>query len=188
MLHPQVVKSVPIVPTSAAFAGAILISPWIILTTDAPSYAENKDVDAVSRDALERWGAAVLRQAPDEYSPFVEPGKAQEEWFNGIETIFERLFITAGDKECMRDDINGFARNLKKRFGTRSEGFTPSIKDEVSQQDHPKVTFLLEKGGVHDHSLVDFEVGETRLVETTRILVDWLADGFPGDRTRHKHF
>lgn len=186
ILHPEIVKSVPSVPMSAAFAGAILISPWIVLTTDAPSYAENEDVDAISPGALERWGAAVLRQAPGEYASFIEPGKAPEGWFSGIETIFERIFITAGEKECMRDDINVLAEDLKARYTAHKRTSVPSIKDEQAQHGNPKVTFLLEKGGVHDNSLVDFEVGETKLVETTRIIVDWLVAGMAGHGAQGK--
>ncbi|KAF9461132.1 Alpha/Beta hydrolase protein [Collybia nuda] len=179
ILHPGIVKSIPSAPIWAPFAGAILISPWVVLTTDSPSYAENESVDAVSRDGLERWGAAVLQQASDEYSSFVEPGKAPEGWFSGVESILGRLFITAGDKECMRDDISALAGTLQEHYAMHhnKKMSVPVMKDEEFPHGNRNVTFMLEKGGVHDHSLVDFEVGETRLVETTRILIDWLAGG-----------
>lgn len=174
ILHPGFVKSVPPLNLSASLAGVILISPWVVLSTDAPSYAENKDNDAVSPDALGRWGAAVIRQTPEEeYLPFLEPGTAGNGWFNGINTIIERVFVTAGQKECMRDDITRFGGVLKKHYASHE-------KSEDPHRDGSDLIFLIEKDGVHDHSLVDFEVGETHLVETMDILINWLVVGILG--------
>jgi hypothetical protein len=87
---------------------------------------------------------------------FAEPGKAPAAWFADV--LVERALVTAGARECMKDDIVGFAEGLKVH--------------------HMAVELAVQKNGLHVDPYLDFMVGEKRLGILTPLLIDWFAAGF----------
>jgi acetyl esterase/lipase len=67
-------------------------------------------------------------------SALAEPAKAPEDWFEGVGGL---IFITAGEREVMRDSI---AERLEKH--------------------HTKVELIVQEGGLHDMFIDFFHAGE----------------------------
>ncbi|KAJ7777340.1 Alpha/Beta hydrolase protein [Mycena metata] len=155
-LHPA--HSVPELRLSAPIRGILAISPWVCLTADSKSYTENDGNDMVRKKTLEAWGREILSGFPKDYGAFSEPAKAPDSWFEGAPRIVERVLITAGDAECMRDDIVEFSATFKKH--------------------HSDTEFVVQKGGLHEDMYLDFFVKERKLGSLTPLIVEWLAAGF----------
>ncbi|KAJ7281820.1 hypothetical protein C8J57DRAFT_1500501 [Mycena rebaudengoi] len=137
--------------------GTCLISPWVFLTVDSPCHSENDEIDYLSRRGMKHVGALILDGVPETDRAFAEAAKAPEGWFEGVDRIANRVLITAGSVECLRDDIVIFGEGLKKH--------------------HPNVELVVQKGGLHDMFL-DFFVKEKKLGNLTPLIVEWLAAGF----------
>ncbi|KAG6844167.1 hypothetical protein H0H87_009286 [Tephrocybe sp. NHM501043] len=153
ILHP--VPSVPRLTLSSPFSGAYAMSPWVNLTSDTGSMITNGDSDVIGREALIYWGNIVLNGVLEEYRPYLEPYYAPEDWFANMSSVVKRVFITAGDAECLRDSIVVFA-------------------DRVAKQ-HPAVQFLLQKHGVHNDPFFDFMGSGQVRGELTPPILDFFA-------------
>lgn len=134
------------------------MSPWVSLTADTGSHAANNKSDVISARGLAYWGKAVLDGVPDSHRAYAEAAKAPESWFKGIDTLVDRILITGGEAECLRDDITQFADSLGKL--------------------HPAMTLVIQKHGVHNDPYFDFMAKESKLGELTPLVVSWLAAGF----------
>ncbi|KAJ7270930.1 Alpha/Beta hydrolase protein [Mycena rebaudengoi] len=156
ILHPR--DAVPKIELSAPIRGALLVSPWVSLTGESKSHFEYDGIDFVSRDVLKDWGSIVLSGIPEADRAFGEAAKAPEWWFDGVDRLVDRVLITAGGAECLRDDIVVFAEAFKKH--------------------HPTVEFIVQKDGLHEDLFLDFFANEKKLVSLTPLVVEWLAAGF----------
>ncbi|KAJ7730361.1 Alpha/Beta hydrolase protein [Mycena maculata] len=159
MLHPR--ADMPEIHLAAPLRGAYLISPWVNLTADSKSHTENDGRDFIGKETLRGWGALILADVPEADSAFAEPVRAPEWWFKGVDRLVERVLVTAGGAECLRDDIVVVGEALKKH--------------------HAKTEIVVQAGGLHEDMFLDFLVNESKLGSLTPLTVAWLAAGFTED-------
>lgn len=112
----------------------------------------------ISKKALADWGRQILAGSPESNGAFIQPAKAPESWFAGVNGVVDRVLITAGGAECLHDDIVEFGQRLKTH--------------------HRNVELVVQKGGLHDDPLLDFFTREKKLGSITPLVVDWIASGF----------
>ncbi|KAJ7619279.1 Alpha/Beta hydrolase protein [Roridomyces roridus] len=161
ILHP--LPNVPLVPTlSAPLRGILLISPWTNLTADSPSHSQNGSFDSVGPTTLSDWGSRTkdAMTDPEREAPFVEAVRAPEGWFAGIDKLVERVLVTAGGVESLRDDVVLVGEMLKKEI--------------------PGTEVVVQPGGMHEDMYLDFSAKEDlgRLGTLTPLIVEWVAAGF----------
>jgi len=137
--------------------GIYLMSPWVLLTGTEGSMTSNGGKDIVSPTSINMWGHQVLDGIPDSQLPYVEATKAPESWFKEMDAAVERVLITAGSAECLRDPIEVFAKQIC------------SV--------HDGATFWMQENGVHDDPYFDI-FGEKTLGKTTPQILEWFATGF----------
>ncbi|KAJ6630112.1 Alpha/Beta hydrolase protein [Mycena sp. CBHHK59/15] len=155
-LHP--LERVPEIHFSAPIRGAHLISPCVSLTADSASHTENDGVDFLSKSTAVDWGNQILAPIPEADRPFAEAAKAPEGWFKGVDRLVDRVLVTAGGAEILRDDIVYFGDSFKKH--------------------HPNTELVVQKDGLHEDMYLDFLVKEKKLGSLTPLTVEWLAAGF----------
>lgn len=156
ILHP--LNGVPRVELSAPLRGAYLMSPWISLSGQGGSLVSEDDNDIIGTKCIAEWSELVLDGIPDSQRPYIEAIKAPEAWFKNAKTVVDRVLITAGDAECLKDEIIVFADHFCR--------------------DHDGARFVMQKHGVHNDPYLDFLTMEAKVGELTPIIWDWLADGF----------
>lgn len=159
MLHPR--EGIPEIRLPAPLLGAYLISPWVNLTGDSKSHTENDGRDFVTARALKTWGTEILAHVPAADRPFAEAVRAPEAWFAGVDGLVDRVLVTAGGAECLRDDIVVFGEAFKKH--------------------HAKTELVVQNGGLHEDMFLDFLVNETKVGSLTPLTVEWLAAGFTAE-------
>ncbi len=145
------------------FRGACLISPWVSLSGEigAETFRRNSKTDVISSDDLLLWAEPSLRDLPDSALPFIEPAKAPEAWFSGMDKLVERILITSGSVECMHEAHNYFVER--------------HLKDYCSN-----VQYVVQKDGVHDEVLHEFALYNRPVSELAPLIVNWIAQGFSG--------
>ena len=136
------------------------MSPWVELTGYAGSMSSNDDSDILSTKCINDWGHMVLDGIPDSQLPYIEPIRASESWFKGIDAVIERILITSGSAECMRDPIEIFAKQICSL--------------------HDNATFWEQDNGVHDDPYFDFVAKTSKPGNSSFApqILDWLAAGF----------
>lgn len=156
ILHP--LKGVKPLSLPAPIRGIYLVSPWVSLTTKEGHPADATDI--ITSYNLAEWGKEVLRDVPSSQNVYAEAVNAPESWFKGVDKVVERVLITAGGAECLKDDIVRFDNLLRKH--------------------HQKVDLVIQKGGVHDDPFIDFMLGNgnTKLVDVTAVIIEWMFRGF----------
>ena len=155
-LHP--VAGVPELSLSAPLGGVYMMSPWVRLVDKDRQYLYNNDNkgDIVTSKTLNYWGLEVLRDAPKEAIPYLEPNSGPPKWLNGIDRCVKRVFISAGEVECLRDEIIKYQETFKEH--------------------HKDVTFVLQANGNHNDPYWDFSTNEKDLGELTPKILDWLDE------------
>ncbi|KAF8064398.1 Alpha/Beta hydrolase protein [Lyophyllum atratum] len=156
LLHP--VPSVPRLTLSAPLRGANLISPWVSLTSKTGSMLSNDSSDVIGIKCLTYWGREVLDGVKEEHIPYLEASKAPEGWFDGLPEVVDRVLITGGDAEALRDTIVVFADRMCRV--------------------HPRAEFILQKYGVHNDPYFDFFTMERNKGEVTPRILEWFEAGF----------
>lgn len=159
LLHP--LPSVPAftLPEGARFRSMYLMSPWVALIgDDTESWDTNKANDIFTPESLQGWGKRVLASVPESKLPYADVANAPKGWFLGVEKLVERILITTGSSECLRDAD-------KRLFESHLNGC------------HSNVQFVVQEGGVHDDPLFDFVLNE-KVGKLTPIILDWFADGY----------
>ncbi|KAJ7500944.1 hypothetical protein B0H11DRAFT_2225332 [Mycena galericulata] len=116
-----------------------------------------------SARTLAAWGGQILAGVPGADRPFAEAVRAPEGWFAGADRHVERVLVTAGSAECLRDDIIMFREAFKKH--------------------HPNTELLVQTGGLHEDVFLDFKVKERKLASVTPLIVEWLATRFTAEST-----
>lgn len=156
ILHPF--PGVPRVELSAPLRGAYLMSPWMSFTVQTASAITNGVSDAIGDGVIASWGSHVLAGIPESQRPYLEAVKAPDTWFEKIGTVVDRILITGGDAERLRDDIITFNTQICRHHGD--------------------VQFILQKYGVHNDPQFDFMTKEKKLGELTPLIVEWFTNGF----------
>jgi len=156
ILHP--LDGVPRISLAGRIKGVYLMSPWTLLAGSTGSRTSNDASDVVGAGTFAYCGRKVLAGAPDSSRVYLEASKVPDQWFAGVEGLVERVFVSAGDAECLRDDI----AEVVGRLSTH----------------HSRVTFVLQRGGVHNDPFFDFLARESRVGDLTRQILDWVAEGF----------
>ncbi|KAK0444377.1 Alpha/Beta hydrolase protein [Armillaria borealis] len=143
------------------FRGACLISPWVSPSgeIDAETFRRNSKTDVIGSDDLLLWAEPSLRDLPDSALPFIEPAKAPEAWFSGMDKLVERILITSGGAECMHEAHNYFHERHLKDY-------------------HSNVQYVAQKDGVHDEVLHEFALYNRPVGELAPLIVNWIATGF----------
>ena len=157
ILHP--VEGVPELSLSAPLGGVYMMSPWVRLVDNSRKYLytnADSDDDMMSGELLNHWGATVLRGAPKEAVPYLEPNSAPTMWLDGIDRWVKRVLISAGDLECLRDEIVKYQEEFRKH--------------------HEDVMFILQANGIHNDPFWDFATHEKGLGELTPRILDWLDE------------
>ncbi|KAJ7615366.1 Alpha/Beta hydrolase protein [Roridomyces roridus] len=154
VLHPH--PSVPVLTLAEPIRAVYPLSPWTGLLGETASHDENDKIDCVNKEVLVWLGRRITQGFPDEYLAFAEAMKAPSGWFEGAERVVDSIVITAGEKECLRDDILVFGEIIKKNHG--------------------KVEVVVQPGGLHVDMFLDFAAGEKedRLGMLTPLLLDRL--------------
>lgn len=134
------------------------MSPWTSLTGDTGSHLENDHYDILRAHCLSAWGGDVLAHVPLDQRSYVEVTKAPEDWLKGIDGVLDRILITAGSVECLRDDI--------------------ILLGEIVRKLHTKTEVLITANGVHDDPLKYIMVDPTNLGDDTPVIVRWFGEGF----------
>jgi acetyl esterase/lipase len=147
--HPPI----PLLPVSSPFQGAILHSPWVLLSASSPSYTRNRFKDFMTGSTLTRWAAAYQGSAvPDAYN---NPLVVAPEWWAGLQV--RDVLIEAGSDEIMIDDIRAFAERFTEGFGQE------------------QTRTIVVEGDVHDEFIIDYMFGHKDR-EQIRVLKEWICD------------
>ncbi|KAJ7222317.1 Alpha/Beta hydrolase protein [Mycena pura] len=159
VMHP--LASVPEIRLPGPLRGAFLISPWVSLSATSKSHTENDGRDIFTRRTLAAWGAEILKDTPPSDNAYVEAVRAPEDWFAGVERLVDRVLISSGGVELLRDDIVAFGEAFKKH--------------------HKETELVVQKDGLHEDMYFDFVLGEKKLSSLTPLTVEWLAAGFSAE-------
>ncbi|PFH45237.1 hypothetical protein AMATHDRAFT_161574 [Amanita thiersii Skay4041] len=159
MLHP--LEGVPQLTVKQPFRGVYAMSPWVSLTADTGSYFANSGTDILPREMFLALGSVALTgvQAPQK-NAYIQPLHAPSGWWAGADRHVDRFLITAGEKECLYEDIVVFGKQFCEE--------NPDANVRVVEQPN----------GVHNDPFFDFMVMEPKLGVLTPIIVDWFANGF----------
>jgi len=104
ILHP--LPSIPAPPVLAQpLAGALLISPWCPSGVEAPSYTRNDTKDLLPAHFYRSIENLNKEGRTPELEHYVEVVSAPAAWWNGLDGVYARFFITAGENECFFDHI-----------------------------------------------------------------------------------
>ncbi|SJL16529.1 uncharacterized protein ARMOST_20055 [Armillaria ostoyae] len=163
MLHPIPGVEPLILPPGTKLGGGYLLSPWISVGgTDVPnSFEENNHTDITSADTLREWGAPVLKAVPQSQIPYMEASHAPQGWFDGAENLINKLLITVGEFEPLRDSI----------VTLYEKHFKAWPKD--------RVTYCYQPGGNHNDPYYDFFWGANPsefASSLTPTVVQWMYD------------
>ncbi|KAI0249959.1 Alpha/Beta hydrolase protein [Lactifluus subvellereus] len=155
ILHPH--PSLPTAPTfQEPFGGALLISPWAEFGTDAPSYARNGARDLVPVCTYRLFEDAVRPGVTPALQHHLEPGRAPRGWWNGLERVYGRVLITAGEHEALIDQIQAAAAAI--------------AEDGVGD-----TTAFVLPGGVHEDFVEAFGSGEGERGDDYKLAVSWVS-------------
>jgi acetyl esterase/lipase len=113
ILHP--LPSIPPPPKlSEPLGGGVLISPWNALNVDAPSYTRNNGKDVLLIPAYEFVLSLASAGVTPEVRSYGEPLSAPPSWWEGLDTVYGRLLITAGEHECPFDHVMQSSKILSR--------------------------------------------------------------------------
>jgi acetyl esterase/lipase len=156
LVHPLESERVPALSLPAPFKGAYLMSPWVDLSDIFGTLSGGDDTDILTSKVLKYWGSQVLGSGPTKHRGYIEANSAVDDWWKGVDAFVDRIFISAGEDECLRNEII--------RFKSTFEHFHSHVKLEVH-------------GGVHNAPFIGYAVGE-KDGSMTDLIIDWLTLGF----------
>jgi acetyl esterase/lipase len=142
ILHPLSSISAP--PTlTQPLAGGLLISPWNIYNVDAPSYARNDMKDVLDLPCYMFLNDLVKRGLDPELQDYSEPTLAPAGWLKGLDKVYSRFCIIAGDEECPIDQTKE-TRDILSRYVSDTE----LVIEEGSAHGEVIYRFATKEGGV----------------------------------------
>jgi len=104
------------------------------------------------------WGSKVLAGADPSAIPYLQAASATRDWLQGVDKCVQRVLISAGGLEFLRDEIVHYGKGVEEH-----------LKD---------TTIIIQENGIHVDPLLDFLVGEKSLGSLTPKILDWLEEGF----------
>ena len=111
------------------FSSAVLISPWVTVSTSATSMQLNKEKDVLTISGLEYWGRNFL--GGKEMDCWNTPLMAEGEWWG--EVPCEEMLVLYGEDELFRDDIEEFCAKLT--VGLRlAVGLVLTLRRQIMQR------------------------------------------------------
>jgi len=159
ILHP--LPSIPPPPAlSQALAGAMLISPWCEYSSDGPSFVRNDRKDFLSQRTCAHFAAIIKAGFTPELEYYCQPLSAPASWWKGLDGVYSRILVTAGENETMMDQII--------ETGTM---ISHHVKDTVT---------IVEPGAVHEEMLLKFATGEGETGKEYDAMVGFLSRAFLG--------
>ena len=159
ILHP--LPSIPLPPAlSQALAGAMLISPWCEYSLDAPSFARNDRKDVLSARSCAYFTAIIKAGLTPELEYHCQPLLAPASWWKGLDGVYSRILVTAGEHECLFDQII--------ETGTM---ISHHVKDTVT---------IVEPEALHEEMLFKFTTGEGGTGKEYDAMVGFLSRAFRG--------
>jgi acetyl esterase/lipase len=156
LLHPLKYENVPFLSLSAPLKGAYLMSPWVDLADIRGTLKRGDPTDMMTSSTLRYWGVQSLKPVPKEYLGYIEANSARDDWWKGVDVFIDRVLITAGREECLKDEILRFSSVFEK------------FHSHVNMQEHD---------GIHDDPLFAVDIGESA-GGATDMIIDWLQAGF----------
>jgi acetyl esterase/lipase len=133
----------------------LLISPWLEYNADAPSFARNHARDYIPLNSWQLFADIVRQGIVPELHNHLEPGIAPRGWWKGLEQVFPRVLITAGEHEGIVDPIQKTAAVIAEE-----------VKD---------TTVFVLPGGVHEDFIDAFAVGEGEREDDYKLVMSWLS-------------
>jgi acetyl esterase/lipase len=137
------------------FGGMLLISPWLEYNTDAPSFARNNTRDVLPHRSWQVCADIIRQGIVPALHNHLEPGIVPRGWWEGLGGVFPRVLITAGEYECLVDQI--------QKTGA-------VIAEEVKD-----TTVFVLPGGVHEDFIEAFASGEGERGDDYKLVVSWLS-------------
>lgn len=132
--------------------GAYLMSPYVNLSGHGGSFESNGDKDILPLKLWREWGLRLLFKIPKTQHDFVQFASGPDNWFNGVAKLVNHVLITAGEDECLHDDVVVFKDKFLKH--------------------HSDVEWIDQKDAVHIEPVWGF-TGKDGEGELTKTLVDW---------------
>ncbi|KAF7974630.1 hypothetical protein HWV62_11616 [Athelia sp. TMB] len=165
-LHPQILDAIPRSPLAPMLdnprsmprlKGIYLLAPYTYhdAAHQSACFKENDGRDFASAAQYWYWGSR-MPCLPREQHPFIEAAAAPLDWFDGADRVVERMLVTAGEYELLRDHIIDFCR--------------------VHLQKFKALTFILVEEGVHGDPILT--IGQPEGAKATEKIVAWLKEGF----------
>ncbi|KAF8901346.1 hypothetical protein CPB84DRAFT_1777614 [Gymnopilus junonius] len=146
--------------------GVYLMSPWVCMESTTASSRANFAYDIIVP-------SPSGSDAPTDSGSGLGSGSA---WFAGLDGIVDRLLMTAGGKEVLRDDIIAFSQTMGK-VKRREFGF---VVQEGGVHVDPLLEFMFMDGkeGKSKGKGKDNAKGEGEVRSLTPMIVSWLAAGY----------
>ena len=159
LLHP--LSSIPPPPAlSQPLAGAMLISPWCAYDPNKPSYVRNDDKDVFPAVTYAHFPQFVTTGLSPELEPHCHPFIAPASWWKGLDGVFARALITAGENEGPFDHIIEIGTTISQ-----------NVKDTLT---------LVETGAVHEEMIFRFATGKDGVGKVYEDMVRFLSRSFMG--------
>ena len=159
VLHP--LASIPPPPVvSQAFAGAVLISPWCSYNVDAPSYSRNDTKDLIPKRTYAFFPTLLKGGLTPELQHHCEPLSAPASWWKGLDGVYARVLITAGEHEGPLDSITETSAMISQ-----------NVRDTVT---------MVEPGGTHEEVIIKFATGNGGSGKDYDGIVEFLSRSFQG--------
>ncbi|CAK1358403.1 unnamed protein product [Cercospora beticola] len=150
--HPDIQPIPENLTSKAKFRGMFMISPWAAMQTGSASFREYDQIDGLS---IARVQYIIDPFDPVEDDVWADPLTAGEKFWAHLPV--ERVIVTAGSIECLRDDGIELGRALKD-----------------AEHDGTQVEVVVAEGEVHVHLAFDYALG-LPMCESRRRLIDWFT-------------
>ncbi|KAJ2913500.1 hypothetical protein MD484_g6928, partial [Candolleomyces efflorescens] len=150
-------------PADLKLRGVLGVSPWFPVNSNlgtARSYEENRASDILAPEGSRDFGRIYAEGVPDSQKPYFDFVSTPKEWFEGLDNAVDRILMTAGEKEVLRDDILEVARGK-------------------ITENHSNTTIIVQEFGVHNDVFFDIAFGVDPLTtKLTLEILEWLESVF----------
>ena len=111
--------AIPVSLRGDRFKGVFLTSPWVVISTDQPSYDQNSKTDWESRKLIQQHAALWEPKVDEVWAAPYEAGNAAQVWYaafptHGESTVATKVLVTVGTSEVLHDGIVSFASEFIK--------------------------------------------------------------------------
>ena len=138
------------------------MSPFVVLSTSASAACHSRTANGekdVWRGSVIDYCIELARTGvPESFYPYMDMSSAPDNWYDGLQNIVDRILITGGGDEVLKDEIH-------------------SLSEKISAY-HSNTKLVIQVGGIHNDPYFDFFAKEKVQSKLTPILIDWLMEGF----------